>query len=629
MSNSHRYNPRPPRAWSRVQNPCTFTDASNNVYQSVYIPLTNQTVTLAQANYEDKLLQKGNILQYKGNSSQLTKKQKYSQLAKGFGPNRTKVFATQSQTYTNPNTTGLLRVNSTTLPFPNDLVGQPNNISGPFQYAVPNPNGCTGFSIQDGGNLVCGTFANPCTGEIIKRGATSSVICNPASASNVPGFATLCWDTKVQTWFPRQRYVMTNSGNKWPQGYKGFVSAVTPSPPTISVNAFSPGLLQLLIIPNRTDCYPVSSFNIYIDGVQYDNIPNLSKSGFLYTILYNVNTVNTNNQETNAPNSYSAAQDATVNNLLLPKLYGTTQLLSSMRSILETKLSGETNTQDELDAIPVIARYINNLNTELSRTKGLQTVDSKMKSYAGVYSKYTVSNTKFNIHATSVIETRDTIHESTHMHQNVIPFDHVNYYVNQDNNSGGDNGGGDNSGGDNGGGGGSNNLTCDYTTFNKLVASDEFTYINEQMKSLISTGDQPSDYHIDIESFNRVNMQLNNIKALIEPSCYFYNMIELYMNIWKTIYFSYSTKNSLNSINVSSEQWRQDSIILRDMTLLKEYISEINNNNRAVIANVPVASKLATIKPQYTIYHSLYGMPDNLMYDPEKMSSILSDLNIK
>jgi hypothetical protein len=418
---------------------------------------------------------------------------------------------------------------------------------------------------------------------------------------------------------------MTNSGNKWPQGYKGFVSAVTPFPPTISVNAFSPGLLQLLIIPNRTNCYPVSSFNIYIDGVQYDNIPNLSKSGFLYTILYNIDTVNTN-QETNAPNSYSAAQDTTVNNLLLPKLYGTTQLLSSMGSILETNLSGETNNQHELDAIPVIARYINNLNTELSRTKGVQTVDSKMKSYAGVYSKYTVSNTKFNIHATSVIETRDNIHESTHMHQNVIPFDHVNYYVNQDNNSGGDNGGGDNSGGDNGGGGGSNNLTCDYTTFNKLVASDEFTYVNEQMKSLINTGDQPSDYHIDIESFNRVNMQLNNIKALIDPSCYFYNMIELYMNIWKTIYFSYSTKNNLNSLKVTSEQWRQDSIILNDMTLLKEYIEEINS--RAIIANVAVKSNLATFKPQFTIYNSLYGMPENLIYDPEKMAAILSDLNI-
>ena len=614
MSNSYNYNPRPPRVWSRVQNQCTYADASNNVYQSVYIPLTKQTVTLAQANYEDKLLQKGNILQYKGNSSQLTKKQKYSQLAKGFGPNRTKVFATQSETYTNPNTTGLLRVNSSILPFPNDLVGQPNNISGPFQYAVPNPDGCTGLSIQDGGNLVCGTYANPCTGAILQTGATSSVICNPASASNVPGSATLCWDTKVQTWFPRQRYFMNNSGTKWPQGYKGFVSAVTPSPPTISVNAFSPGLLQLLIIPNRNDCYPISSFNIYIDGIPFDNIQNISKSGFLYTILYDVNTLNTN-QGTNLPKGYSVAQDTTVNNILLPKLYETNQLMSSMRSILETNLSGENNTQDELDAIPVIARYINNLNTELSRTKGLQTVDSTMKSYVGAYSKYTVSNTKFKIHATSVIKTRTTIHESDQINQNVIPFDHVNYYVDTGNNGGGGNGGGN------------NNLTCDYTTFNKLVASDEFTYVNEQMNNLINTRDQSSDYQINLESYNRINMQLNNVKTLIDPSCYFYNMIDLYMNIWKTIYFSFNTKNSLNSLKVTSEQWRQDSIILRDMTLLKEYITELQN--RAIIANVAVKSNLATFKPQYTIYHNLYGMPEDLIYDPEKMSAILSDLNIK
>jgi hypothetical protein len=188
----------------------------------------------------------------------------------------------------------------------------------------------------------------------------------------------------------------------------------------------------------------------------------------------------------------------------------------------------------------------------------------------------------------------------------------VNYYVNPDNN---------------GGGGDSNNLTCDYTTFNKLVASDEFTYVNEQMNNLINTAGQSTDYFIGLESFNRVNMQLNNIKALIDPSCYFYNMIELYMNIWKTIYFSYNTKNTLNSLKVTSEQWRQDSIILRDMTLLKEYIAEINN--RPITPQVAVKSNLATLKPQYRIYHSLYGMPENFMYDPEKMSAILSDLNIK
>jgi hypothetical protein len=223
------YNPIPPRVWSRVQNPCTYTDASGNSdinYNQVYIPLTKQTVSQAQANYEDKMIYKGNVLQYKGNSSRLTKSQKYTQLAKGFGPNRTKVFATQSQTYTNPNTTGLQRVNYSTIPFPTGVVGAPNNISGPYQYNVPNPNDCSNNSIQDGGTLVCGTFANPCTGEIIKQGTTSSIIYNPASASDVPGSSDLFWDTQVQTWFPKPRYVMNNSTDKWPVNYKGLVSAI-------------------------------------------------------------------------------------------------------------------------------------------------------------------------------------------------------------------------------------------------------------------------------------------------------------------------------------------------------------------------------------------------------------------
>jgi hypothetical protein len=30
----------------------------------------------------------------------------------------------------------------------------------------------------------------------------------------------------MQTWFPRNNLTMNNSGNKWPQNYKGFVSAL-------------------------------------------------------------------------------------------------------------------------------------------------------------------------------------------------------------------------------------------------------------------------------------------------------------------------------------------------------------------------------------------------------------------
>jgi hypothetical protein len=273
------YNPIPPRVWSRVQNQCTYTDASGNSdinYNQIYIPLTKQTVTQAQANYEDKMIYKGNILQYKGNSSRLTKSQKYTQLAKGGGPNRKKVFATQSQTYTNPNTTGLQRVNYSTIPFPNGVVGEPNNISGPYQYNVPNPNGCDGVSLQDGGTLVCGTFANPCTGEIIKQGATSAIIYNPASASDVPGSSVLFWDNNVQTWFPKPRYVMNNSTDKWPVNYKGLVSAIKPSSPHLMIIVIQTTSVTLSWSDASNNCisiFPITSYNIYQNGILVQTVP--------------------------------------------------------------------------------------------------------------------------------------------------------------------------------------------------------------------------------------------------------------------------------------------------------------------------------------------------------------------
>jgi hypothetical protein len=263
------YLPIPPRVWSRVQPYC--------IYQKT--EPTSQTIL-------NENLYKGNILQYKNNSAQLTKKQKYAQIAKGCGPSRKKVYATQSQTYTNPNTNGLLRVNYATIPFPNEIVGEPNNISGPYQYDVPNPFGCPTTSLQDGGNLVCGVYENPCTGEIVKRTSSDDPFtCFPNTCSDVPGAPTLlCWSNNLPTFFPRQRYFMNNSSNKWPQGYKGLVSSATPIPPILSLNWYTyydPGdPASIAVIPTpllswtftNNTCLPISGFNIYMDGVIIANV---------------------------------------------------------------------------------------------------------------------------------------------------------------------------------------------------------------------------------------------------------------------------------------------------------------------------------------------------------------------
>ncbi len=283
MSN---YNPVPPRVWSRVQNPCTFI-VPGDTYQTAYIPLTGQTVPLGQANYEIQLLNKGNVLQYKGNSARLTKTQKYSQLARCAGPNRTKVYATQSQTYTNPNMTGLLRVGYSSYPYPNQIVGVPNNISGPFITGLQNPFDCSTNVIQDGGTLVCGTYANPCTGQIIQNNNGSALICNPSSASNVPGFSILCWNNKLDSWFPKPRYFMNNSTSKWPQGYKGFISAVTPNAPVLYIVSQTDSTVTLAWQISSTNCIPISSYNIYQNGTL---IKNIIENTYIVTGLITGNT---------------------------------------------------------------------------------------------------------------------------------------------------------------------------------------------------------------------------------------------------------------------------------------------------------------------------------------------------
>ena len=212
------YNPRPPRVWSRVQNSCTYVD--DNSYNSIYLPLTGKTVTLLEADHQKQMLLKGNVLQYKKNGTSLTKNQRYSQICKGMWTSRTKSYATQTQTYTNPNTYNFQQVN---------FVSVPNNdpvyIPGPSNFNIPAPDGCTNNIIREGGNLVCNTIVNPCTDEVIQK--TKSLECYPTYCSDVPGhIQDLCWNSKLDSWYPRQRYIMPTSGTKWPQGYKGLVSAI-------------------------------------------------------------------------------------------------------------------------------------------------------------------------------------------------------------------------------------------------------------------------------------------------------------------------------------------------------------------------------------------------------------------
>ena len=200
MSCYNNYLPQPPRDWSRVQNSCIQLSVSE----------INQIA----------MFNKGNVLQYKANSSNLTKAQKYSKIAKGQWVNRNTTWATQSaRGYTNPNTTSLKRTGNVVNVALNPISGA---IIGPTLEPLTCPLipiNSKPLVIQDGGVLICSVQENLCTKNT--KSTLSQKLCNPTTDSNVPGpIQDLCWNDGTQTWFPRQRYIMTNSANKFPYNYK-------------------------------------------------------------------------------------------------------------------------------------------------------------------------------------------------------------------------------------------------------------------------------------------------------------------------------------------------------------------------------------------------------------------------
>lgn len=110
----------------------------------------------------DNAKHKAEVLQYKANSSNLTKKQRYSKIMNRRWSTRPTVFATQSLTYTNPNTHSFLRMGAIII-LPNNIAGLPNNAAGPFSINAVNPFNCPTNSITVGGTLnSCVTITPQC-----------------------------------------------------------------------------------------------------------------------------------------------------------------------------------------------------------------------------------------------------------------------------------------------------------------------------------------------------------------------------------------------------------------------------------------------------------------------------------
>jgi hypothetical protein len=204
------YNPNPTRIGYRSNN-CEFI--YDNIQESIVNP--EERDILQQQH-------KGNILQYKHNSTNYSKNIMYSKIIQGKWSNRKKCYASQSVKYTNPNIHFFARSGNTNIllngtatnepltcpPYSNLVYYNSNQRSNPSNGVIPN-----------GGVFVCNKQENICTG--YSKTINNPPNCFSTYCSDIPGKERfICYKKTINPYYPKPKRVMTSSGNKFPTNYK-------------------------------------------------------------------------------------------------------------------------------------------------------------------------------------------------------------------------------------------------------------------------------------------------------------------------------------------------------------------------------------------------------------------------
>jgi len=257
------------KPWYRRESVCTdflagYLNQNLNANGTIYIPILKKDVLITQVYNEFQMYKKGNVLQYAHahHTSKLTKNQRYASIAQGKWITK-KSYATQTETYTNPNNNYLKRVNydvinvetgaQTTQPItcpsytpqtPNNILPVNNNTPSVVPNILPPPpptpskNKFTlpdivpvvdtpqNTNIPDGGNLIIGTIEDICRGKSRIICGINPIVCFPSSFSDVPREngvdKELCFTKGSPTSLISGRINTSSStgGGKFPTNYK-------------------------------------------------------------------------------------------------------------------------------------------------------------------------------------------------------------------------------------------------------------------------------------------------------------------------------------------------------------------------------------------------------------------------
>ena len=210
LTNNPKLNPVPPREGYRTSN-------CNTLYSDDLDIITPEQDDFIKQQY------KGNILQYKANSCNFSQKMIYAKIMQGRWTNRKKCYASQTVTYTNPNTQYFNRagglyilLDGTATAFP-PTCPQYTNVVNYNSNQRANPATAV---IPSGGVFISNEQIDPCSDYIKKN--PPSIFCFPTTCSNVPGKErNLCYISRNSCYYPKPKRVMTDVGGGLPINIRG------------------------------------------------------------------------------------------------------------------------------------------------------------------------------------------------------------------------------------------------------------------------------------------------------------------------------------------------------------------------------------------------------------------------
>jgi len=154
--------------------------------------------------------------------------------------------------------------------------------------------------------------------------------------------------------------------------------------------------------------------------------------------------------------------------------------------------------------------------------------------------------------------------------------------------------------------------------------------LNEIMK-LYTTGTM--DLFIETLTPDYYSLLSIRIYALTKNKAKFPNfeaIREVFANLIITLQEAVTQNTILNIVKTERDVYKEGFDILYDPERLQEYLNSLNTQFISMFGDVEDVqlSVLADINPEYKEYISLYGFPENAVFDPVKLNEIIIRLGL-